>query len=64
MPIDPSIIRFNTKLESDISWVALANSITLTPGTITIDIRDGEFLFTRLIKRLPQILIPVKWRIK
>ncbi|RLB25032.1 MAG: hypothetical protein DRG73_02920, partial [Deltaproteobacteria bacterium] len=36
MPIDPQIIRFKTKLESDIAWVALANSITLTPGTITI----------------------------
>ena len=44
MPIDPQIITFRTKLESDISWVTLANSITLTPGTITIDIEDREFM--------------------
>ncbi|MBW2598773.1 MAG: Na+/H+ antiporter subunit E [Deltaproteobacteria bacterium] len=44
MPIDPQIITFRTKLESDISWVTLANSITLTPGTITMDIADREFM--------------------
>ncbi|MBM3239845.1 cation transporter [Candidatus Poribacteria bacterium] len=43
MPIEPKIIRFKTKLKSDISKVTLANSITLTPGTITMDIIDGEF---------------------
>ncbi|MEA3358767.1 MAG: Na+/H+ antiporter subunit E [Thermodesulfobacteriota bacterium] len=52
MPIDPAIIKFNTKLESDISWVALANSITLTPGTITIDIRDGEFFVHAIDKKV------------
>lgn len=52
MPIDPSIINFKTKLESDISWVALANSITLTPGTITIDIRDGEFFVHAIDKKV------------
>jgi multicomponent Na+:H+ antiporter subunit E len=43
MPIDPQIVTFKTKLETDISSVTLANSITLTPGTITMDIRDGVF---------------------
>jgi len=43
MPIDPEVVRFETKLETDISCVTLANSITLTPGTITMDIRDGVF---------------------
>jgi multicomponent Na+:H+ antiporter subunit E len=52
MPIDPQIIRFRTKLESDISWVALANSITLTPGTITVDIREGEFFVHALDKKV------------
>lgn len=36
MPIDPRIIQFETSLRSDFSLVTLANSITLTPGTITI----------------------------
>ena len=52
MPISPQIIRFKTKLESDISWVVLANSITLTPGTITIDIKDGEFYVHALAKKV------------
>jgi len=43
MPINPHIIRFKTKLQTDISLVTFANSITLTPGTITVDIKDGEY---------------------
>ncbi|MEA3471543.1 MAG: Na+/H+ antiporter subunit E, partial [Thermodesulfobacteriota bacterium] len=52
MPISPKIMRFKTKLESDISWVTLANSITLTPGTITIDIEEGEFVVHALSEKL------------
>lgn len=35
-PIDPEIIQFETTLRSDLSLVTMANSITLTPGTVTI----------------------------
>ena len=56
MPIDPQVIRFKTKLESDISFVALANSITLTPGTITVDIREGEFIVHALDKKVAEDL--------
>ncbi|MBN2467321.1 MAG: Na+/H+ antiporter subunit E [Deltaproteobacteria bacterium] len=53
MPIEPNVFRFKTKLESDMSWMALATSITLTPGTITIDIEDsGEFVVHALDKKL------------
>jgi multicomponent Na+:H+ antiporter subunit E len=41
--IDPQVIRFRTVLKRPISKVTLAQSITLTPGTITVDIRDDEF---------------------
>jgi len=34
--IDPQIIQFKSRLKSDIALVTLANSITLTPGTITV----------------------------
>lgn len=34
--LDPHIIRLQTRLKSDVALVTLANSITLTPGTITI----------------------------
>jgi len=51
MPIDPQIITFKTKLESDISMVTLANSITLTPGTITIDVKDGVYYVHAVSKK-------------
>ena len=41
--IDPHIIRFKTKLKKDLSLVTFANSITLTPGTITILIKEGHY---------------------
>lgn len=42
--INPQIIRFQSKLKSDFSIVTFANSITLTPGTITLFVSiDGEF---------------------
>ncbi|SKC88926.1 Na+/H+ antiporter subunit E [Maledivibacter halophilus] len=41
--ISPNIIKFNTKLKSDFLKMILANSITLTPGTLTIEIDDDEF---------------------
>lgn len=42
--IDPKIIKFRSKLQSDISLVTFANSITLTPGTITVYVSiDGDF---------------------
>ncbi|MFH2001629.1 MAG: Na+/H+ antiporter subunit E [Planctomycetota bacterium] len=42
--VDPRIIRFKTKLKQDMSKVTFANSITLTPGTITVHITDDEFV--------------------
>lgn len=41
--IDPTIVTFKTTLKTDIAKVALANSITLTPGTITVRIEDQVF---------------------
>ena len=41
--IRPQIVRFKTELKSDLAKVTLANSITLTPGTITMDILGDDF---------------------
>jgi multicomponent Na+:H+ antiporter subunit E len=42
--IDPRIITFRSKLKSDLALVTFANSITLTPGTITVSVSiDGDF---------------------
>jgi len=43
LPISPELVRHQTKFKSDGELVVLGNSITLTPGTITMDIVDGEF---------------------
>ena len=37
MLIDPEVIKFDPALKTDIGITILANSITLTPGTVTID---------------------------
>ena len=42
--VQPEIVSFHTKLKTDTAKVLLANSITLTPGTITVDFRDDVML--------------------
>ena len=43
LPVKPGIVKAKTDLTSDIAKVFLANSITMTPGTITVDILDDAF---------------------
>jgi multicomponent Na+:H+ antiporter subunit E len=54
MPIDPCVIEFETSLRGDFALATLANSITLTPGTITIFVepRNGKFWVHALAKEL------------
>ncbi len=42
IPINPGIVEVPTKLKSNVAKLALANSITLTPGTLTVDIIDDK----------------------
>ena len=44
MPVDPSLVEFHAELPNAGAQTILANSITLTPGTVTIDIDHGVFL--------------------
>jgi len=44
MPIRPGIVVIKTCLKSDIAKMILANSITLTPGTFTLDVIGDELL--------------------
>ena len=44
MPIKPGIVVIKTNLKQDIAKVILANSITLTPGTFTLDIYEDNLL--------------------
>lgn len=41
---DPVIVKIHTKLQSKTARVLLANSITLTPGTITVSLEDDELM--------------------
>jgi len=43
LPISPRIVSFDSYLESDLAKTVLANSITLTPGTVTVDIQESRF---------------------
>ncbi len=43
LPINPGIVKFKTQLKTDYAKMVLANSITLTPGTLSIDIVDDTF---------------------
>jgi len=49
MPIKPGIVIVKTKLKSNLAKMILANSITLTPGTFTLDI-SGDTLLIHWIK--------------
>ena len=42
IPIRPGIVKVKTTLKSDIAKTFLANSITLTPGTLTVDFIDDN----------------------
>ena len=44
LPIHPRIVRVAAAQRSPMGQVIYANSITLTPGTITLDVRDDKFL--------------------
>ena len=44
LPINPTLIRYRTGLQEDAGIVLLANSITLTPGTITVEVNSQELV--------------------
>jgi len=43
LPIKPAIVTAKSSLKSDFGKMLLANSITLTPGTLTVDIVDDTY---------------------
>lgn len=48
LPINPGIVKVKTVLNTELGRMILANSITLTPGTLSVDIRD-EFIYVHWI---------------
>jgi len=57
LPIDPVVIRFRPPLTGDLAQTLLGNSITLTPGTITLDVDGDEFVVHALTARAGRDLI-------
>lgn len=49
LPIEPGIVKVKTQLKSRLGRLLLANSITLTPGTITVE-TDGDDFYVHWIK--------------
>lgn len=50
MPIQPEFIRVPIRIKNEVNRVILGNSITLTPGTLTVEITDEYCLVHALTK--------------
>ncbi|MEI7843091.1 MAG: Na+/H+ antiporter subunit E [Gallionellaceae bacterium] len=48
LPLTPGIVKVRTKLKSRMGRMLLANSITLTPGTLTVEM-TGEWLYIHCV---------------
>ncbi len=49
MPIKPGIVKIKTKLKTESGITALANSLTLSPGTLTVDLTDDGYMYIHWI---------------
>lgn len=57
MPLNPGLVRFENELKTDLGIVILANSITLTPGTVTIEGNHREFVVHSLSRQVADGLL-------
>jgi multicomponent Na+:H+ antiporter subunit E len=58
LPISPCVVRFETPLPHELARLTLANSITLTPGTITLDVEGDTFVVHALTQSSAAALTP------
>ena len=56
LPISPTIIRVPASQATELGRVIYANSITLTPGTLSIDVSDGEIEVHALNREAAEVL--------
>ncbi|MEE9272426.1 MAG: Na+/H+ antiporter subunit E [Robiginitomaculum sp.] len=52
MKISPSLIEVDMKQETDLGRSVFANSITLTPGTVSVQLEEGKILVHALLEEL------------
>ncbi|MBT5050110.1 MAG: Na+/H+ antiporter subunit E [Rhodospirillaceae bacterium] len=57
LPVTPTMIRIKASQKSDLGQVIYANSITLTPGTISVDVANGEILVHALSREGAEDLV-------
>ncbi|KAA0000685.1 MAG: cation:proton antiporter [Thermoplasmata archaeon] len=54
--INPGIVKISPNLKSDFSLTLLANSITLTPGTLSVDVDNEKNLYVHWINVKDEVL--------
>lgn len=73
LPINPGIVKTKTVLQSKMARMILTNSITLTPGTLTVDIEDDilyihwidvesediDMATEKIVKKFEKILVKI-----
>ena len=64
LPIQPGLLRLRTKLQNRTGLIILANSITLTPGTITVDFDDGTYSVHALVPSAARSLLDARMQSK
>lgn len=57
MAISPTMLRVDASQKSDLGLVIYANSITLTPGTISVEVGDGKILVHALTREGAEALL-------
>lgn len=62
LKIQPEVVEFTLLQKSDVSRSLLANSITLTPGTVTMDVDDEHMLVHALTKAAAEDLVDGEMR--
>jgi len=54
LAVSPTLTRIPTPQKTDIGKVMFANSITLTPGTVSVDIQDDHILVHALLSEMSE----------
>ena len=57
MPISPTVVEINAAPKGPIGQAILGNAITLSPGTVTLDVHDGQLQVHCLTKQGAQELL-------
>jgi multicomponent Na+:H+ antiporter subunit E len=63
MPIDPAVVEVPLRVETDLAVTTIANSITLTPGTLTMDYdpdRNALYVHTLAATDPEEVIAPIR----